>query len=272
MKKCLSLCLAFILIFTVSGCKCDLMQERPFGVWWWDDTLSDEYLSFASENGVNEIYYCNDDFDNGTSSFIEKANELGIDVYWLAGEYEWLNDSSSLHLKINNYMNYQNTFSNKFKGIHLDIEPHQDPLFDSKREELITSLIVLANDLNNKYPKIFFDYDLPFWLDDKVSFNGQFKEAYKYIIDIADRVFLMSYRDSAQSIYDVSEEEIEYSTSVNKILILGIETKSDEGDSISFQEEGQDYMYNEIINLWKLLPSEYGVAIHNIKSWYEMKE
>lgn len=273
MKNFLKIIFSVILAFSLCSCNCSVFEYRTFGVWWWDDTLdSGKYFEFAKDNGVNEIYYCSDDFDENTSQFIEKAKKENIKVYFLAGEYEWLSDSSNLYNKINAYVSYQKKFSNKFSGIHLDIEPHQNPEFDNNREELISNLIKLANSLKNKYPDITFDYDLPFWLNDEISFNGQNKEAYKHMIDVADRVFLMSYRDSADAIYEVSKDEIEYAQSVDKVLVLGLETKSNEGDKVSFQEEGKGYMYSEIINLWKLVPSGFGVTIHHIKSWYDLSE
>ena len=48
------------------------------GVWWWNDTLSDEYLDFAKNNNVTEIYYCHDDFNEDTNLFIEKAKSQNI--------------------------------------------------------------------------------------------------------------------------------------------------------------------------------------------------
>ena len=270
MRKFIGFIFVVCLSISLFGCKCNL-DERELGVWWWNDSLDSKYLTFARDNGVSEIYYCSDDFNEDVSSFIGKANEMGMKVYYLAGEYEWLTDSSNLYSKINSYIIYQNNY-NKFSGIHLDIEPHQDPTFDDNREELITSLIELASDLKKEYTDITFDYDLPFWLEDEIEFNGVRKEAYKHMIDIANRVFLMSYRDSSEKIYDISKEEIEYAKSVNKVLFLGVETKSDEGDNVSFQEEGKEYLYEQLFNLHQTLPSNFGLSIHQIKTWYELKE
>lgn len=267
--------IGFIIILGIcllSGCKCE-KQKQILGVWWWDDTLGIDYLEFAKNNEVTEIYYCNSSFDDKTSKFIEKANEYEIKVYWLAGEYQWLDDSKKLYEQISNYEEYQKNFDkNKFSGIHLDIEPHQNPNFDIERIGLITNLIGLANDLKSNYPDITFDYDIPFWFSDIITYKNLEKKAYEHMIDVADRVFLMSYRDSSNSIYDVSKDEIEYASINNKVLILGIETKSNEGDKVSFQEEGKDYMYLQIKELRKKIPSNFGVSIHQIKTWKELKD
>ncbi len=273
MKKLFKICLVIFIVFSIGGCKCSKEENPLLGVWWWDDSLGEEYLEFAKENSVTEVYYCSDDFDEDTSKFIKTANNYNIKVYWLDGNYKWLSDSSKLYTKINKYKEYQNMYPNeKFSGIHLDIEPHQDPMFDSNEDELIEDLVVLANNLKRDFSDINFDYDLPFWLDNIIVYDNEEKEAYKYMIDVANRVFLMSYRDSADKVYQVSEEEIEYAKSVNKVLVLGVETKSEEGDNVSFMEEGKKYMYDEIAKIRQLIPSDYGVSIHQIKTWYSLKE
>lgn len=270
MKK--ILCLLIICLCSLSLFACKSKESvAPLGVWWWNDTLKDEYLEFARENKVSEIYYCSDDFNENTSNFISRANNYGIKVYWLVGEYSWLSDSSNLYKKINEYQEYQNRYT-RFEGIHLDIEPHQDPTFKTNRGQLILNLIQLANNLKNDFKDILFDYDLPFWLNDIITYNNEDKEAYKHMIDVASRVFLMSYRDTSEAIYDVSVDEIEYAKSVNKVLFLGVETKSNEGDNVSFQEEGAQYMYEEILKVRKMVPSTFGISIHHIKTWHDLKE
>ena len=273
-KKFFSLFACLFIAFNLFGCSCNCNEKKNLlGVWWWNDTLDSDYLDFAKNNGVTEIYYCSDNFNIKTASFIEKANNLNIKVYWLAGEYKWLNDSKNLYTKIALYEKYQKEYPNKkFEGIHLDIEPHQNPNFDENREDLILSLIQLANDLSNDFNAIKFDYDIPFWFNDEISFDNNTKPAYAHMIDVANRVFLMSYRDSSEDIYSVSKDEIDYATKNNKTIFLGVETKSNEGDKVSFQEEGKKIMEEEISKVRKLIPNNFGISIHQIETWYILKE
>ena len=244
------------------------------GVWWWDDDLDIEpYLSFASDNDINEIYYCTSKFNEKTSNFIKHANSQNIKVFWLAGEYQWLDNEAKLIDQIEDYIEYQQSFpSTQFNGIHLDIEPHQNPNFDDNRYQLIYNLIDLANKLNTLYPDITFDYDLPFWLHDEINYNTISKPAYEFMIDIANRVFVMSYRDTYNAILDVAEEEISYAKNANKQLVLCVETYSTEGDKVSFYEEGKQVLIEEIKKLKAEIPNNFGIAIHQIKTWYELKE
>ena len=273
--------LIFIIIF-ISSCKkneennnneeINIIEKETLGTWWWDKNLDiDEYLDFAASNNITEIYFCDYSFSNNLKKLLSKANNYSIKIYLLAGEKEWLNDRSNLDNLINNYIEFQNNNEYKLSGIHLDIEPHQFSDFSSNRYDYLYKLINLIKINKELYNDISFDYDIPFWLDDLISSNSINKEAYKHIIDYADRIFIMSYRDEAQKMLDVSIDEINYASSNNKIIFLSAETYSLEGDQVSYLEEGKEYMYNELDKLRDLIPNNFGIAIHNIKSWKELK-
>ena len=274
----------FLIIFTYSCKKNDenniddnneeinIIEKESLGTWWWDKNLNiDEYLDFAVSNNITEIYFCDYSFSNNLKVLLEKANNYSIKIYLLAGEKEWLNDRSNLDNLINNYILFQNSNEYKLSGIHLDIEPHQFSDFALNRYDYLYKLIDLIKMNKELYNDINFDYDIPFWLDDLISYNSINKEAYKHIIDYADRVFIMSYRDEANKMLDVSIDEINYASSNNKILFLSAETYSLEGDQVSYLEEGKEYMYEELNKLRDLIPNNFGIAIHNIKSWMELK-
>ncbi len=272
--KRLIILLIFLFIPFFTSCTNDTPNDQQvFGVWWWDSSLGDEYLTFAKNNGVNEIYYCENNLDEKSSRFIESANKLDIKVYWLIGDVDWLHNYNLLYDEIERYIEYnKNNSSNQYSGVHLDIEPHQDDNFDNDRYMLIYNLIEIANNLQIKYPNIKFDYDIPFWLEDEIDFNGVKKSAYKHLFDISNRIFLMSYRDSCEGMLDVSKEEISYATEINKTVVLGAETaKSSEGDNITYYEEGFSYLKSQINLLKSKLPKNSGVSIHHILSWYQLK-
>ena len=72
-------------------------DKKSKGVWWWSGTENaEEYLAFASQNGVTEIYFSVSDFSGEVNDFIGKANNLGIDVYALTDSYKMIYDFSIL--------------------------------------------------------------------------------------------------------------------------------------------------------------------------------
>ena len=253
-------------------------SEPPvLGVWWWSDSLDDSYYNFVISRGVNEIYYCASDFSTQTYNFIKRANQNGVKVYWLAGEYEWAENSENLYKKLNLFLQYQNAYPDgKFAGVHLDIEPHQNPKWKGTTKEspiritLVQQLIDLAVKVKADFPLLNVSYDLPFWLDYEIKLNGETKIAYEAMIDVADKVFLMSYRDTADGIYSVSSQEIEYAKKVNKSVYLGIETYSSEGDNVSFWEEGEAVMLSEMDKLRDMVDKNFGLSVHHAKKWVEL--
>ena len=243
-----------------------------FGVWWWDNRIDNSYLEFAKNNNINEIYYYTSSFNEKTSNFIKQANDKEIKVYWLTGKCEWIEDNSDLIKLMNEFLEFQNSSSNKFAGIHFDIEPHQIADFEERKTELLTKFVNLTMQLKQQFSNIFIEYAIPVWMHDKLTINNTTKPTYEFIIDNANRVTLMSYRDSCEEIYNCSKDEIEYAISVCKTLNLGVETQKIENENfITFYEEGSNFMFQELKKLRKLIPTNFGIAIHHIISWKNLK-
>lgn len=251
----------------------------PIGVWWWSTNKRywDQYLDFARQNGVTEIYFYTVDFSAATAGFIEKAGSKGIKVFLLAGSYQWIRDRTGFIALMNQYTQYQSSASGtqRFSGIHLDVEPHQDPEFAQHRATILQQYTDFVAWVCEQYTSAgTIDFDIPFWLDDEVVYKGEKRRLYEAVISAAARVFIMSYRDTAAKMYEVSKEEIAFAASQNKLLFLGAETASSkEGDAVSYAEEGKAYMYSEFQKLNALCGNvRYGLSIHHIKSWYDLKK
>lgn len=259
------------IILSVKNNEYNNAEKSVVGVWWWDNRLGDEYLNFADQNRVTEIYCYYSSFTQKNTDYIAKANAKDIDVLWLAGKYEWVEDYASLKSVMEEFISFQQSSPSKFAGVHLDIEPHQHPQFEEKREELIAKYVQLTFDLKRDFPSLRIEYDIPFWLDDEVTVCGVTKPAHEFVIDNAYRVTVMSYRDSAEKILDCAREEISYAKSAGKPLNLSVETGENE-DIVTFYEEGNAFMLNEIAKVRAALPDNFGMAIHHIKTWKELAE
>lgn len=257
-----------VLLFFSSPAK----TNTSLGTWWWDKNLNmDEYITFASQNKVTEIYYCNYDLDENFVNLAEKAIKKNIKTYLLAGEKEWLLDRTGLDTLVEKYVQFQNNHNNILAGIHLDIEPHQFDDFETNRANYLLKLVELIKTNKTTYPNICFDYDIPFWLNDQITFDGKTKDAYKFVLDYANRTFVMSYRDTADEMIEVAKEEIAYAKQNKKTMFLCAETYSTEGDNVSYFEEGKEYMMTELDKVRKEIPNNFGIAIHNIQTWKSLK-
>ena len=247
------------------------LNYNTIGVWWWNNKLDDSYIDFAKDNGVTEIYYYTSTFDNKTEKFITNAKSKNIKVYWLTGEYEWIEDDSELIGLISNFLYFQNNSKFIFDGIHFDIEPHQHPDFEEQREKILKKFLNLVVKIRKNFPSLFIEFDIPCWLDDIIEFDGQKLELYKHIINYSNRVTLMSYRDSSDNIYNFAKDEIIYAQSINKSINLGVETQNVNDDNVTFYEEGNKFMLSELNKLKKAIPENFGIAIHHIASWKNLK-
>jgi heme/copper-type cytochrome/quinol oxidase subunit 4 len=245
------------------------------GVWWWDKALcdNDEYLEFVKGNGVSEIYLCDTRFNEKTNAFIEKAHAKDIRVYLLVGEWQWcVNGKGGFDDMMSKYVSFAT-----FDGLHLDVEPHQNPAFGETVNGdniILQQYIDFVTAVITQYPDIKIDFDIPFWFDNyTVLVNGGERPLHEVVIDSATRVFIMSYRDTAEKIIDISKEELSYAKSKNKQIFLGVECYSNEGDQVSFVEEGKQVMYAEINKLKDLIPyQKYGVAIHQVARWFDLAQ
>ena len=263
-----------------SPVKCDVL-----GVWWWDSSLINDsiYLDFAINQGVNEIYLCDSSFDSNTANFISKCHNSNIRVYYLAGEYQWIHNTIPLFSLINSYRKFQTTYPNsQFAGINLDIEPHQDPDFHIHRSEILQKYTDLIISIHQKITDIHIDYVIPFWFNDTVlcKNNNSKKVLYKVVFDNADRVFVMSYRDNAENMFNVAKDEFIYSCKAHKTMFFSaLTSKSKEGNNVTYFEEGKKFMYQELNKLDKIIfhndshtATKTCLSIQQIKTWYLLKD
>lgn len=259
-------------------------DTEVLGTWWWwvDPKDEDRYLDFARGNSVNEIYYYTTEFDDCTASFIQKASNRGIKVFFLTDKYEYIWDHASFGKLMNQFTAYQTTAGedSKFAGLHLDIEPQDHPRYSANSEAFLQDYIDFVVWVCSTYRKApgsasgaaAIDFDIAWWFDDTVNYRGRKTELYKALIDEADRTFVMSYKNTAEKTYEISKEEIAYAKSVDKPIILGAETgRIRKEKDVSFYGMGRTYFYDQLHKLHSLVDyPRYGLAIHYISAWYAM--
>ena len=147
----------FIFILLTS-CTKNKENKPPLGTWWWNKNLDiDEYLDFAKDNDITEIYFCDYELSNNLKELLNKSQKYNIDIYLLIGEKEWLNDRNDLDNIINNYLLFQDNNKYKLSGIHLDVEPHQFSDFSTNRYNYLYKLIDLIKTNKELYNNIKFD-------------------------------------------------------------------------------------------------------------------
>lgn len=274
--------------------ECRLDCRKPgdgghIGVWWWNaaDGIGEKkrgkYLDFLAQNGVDEIYFCPGNYSNEkVQIFVADANARGMRVAWLTGDSGWLEiDSTGCQIAVDRFLTYQKTApaDARFYAIHLDVEPHQRPDFSSARPGYMQRFYEIADEAGKTVHAGGYEieWDLPFWFDQDKVFTidaGEilFLEA---MSRISDTLCLMSYRDKAADILSISEEELAAAANTDCRVVCGVETHSEEGDGVSFMEEGKRKMYAELVTLYRTLSGKekaYGIAVHYLNTWYDLPE
>lgn len=267
-------------VFSFS-CKINIKDKNNYlnlpnkiGTWIWDyKKITNKHLEFAQKNNIKEIYVKVYKIGQNEKKFLDKLKQNNFDIYLLLGKKEWINNSKELKEKIEWYKNVQKEF-NYFKGIHLDIEPHQyTQEFKNleKRRELLTKFVNLIYELKTNYSNVKFDYDIPFWFKDLITFNNQTKKVYEHIIDNSNRVFIMSYRDKTNKILDISKEIINYAKNIQKEITLSVNTQNLKNEKNTYFFNKQ-HLKKELLDLSKKVSVNINFAIHHLDTWFNLKE
>lgn len=257
-------------------------------------TKADEIITFMSSKGVS-VVYLQIDYSIAESeyrTFISKANAKGIEVHALDGDPTWvLNDSTIKHqTRFFNWVgNYQigATSTEKFTGMHLDVEPHGLDDFYTNQNEYIENYqdFVIYAAAQSHVLGLEVALDIPSWFD-TLNYNTSYGTGSLYdwlLTSGVDEMAIMAFRDigvgveaaETEGIYDVSKYELEKAQAVGMKVSLGVETDQviDEHERISFYEEGEAYMNAELEKA-SVLTHGYsvfdGYAIHYLDSWMNM--
>ena len=97
-------------------------------------------------------------------------------------------------------------------------------------------------------------------------------------MDHSDGVVLMSYRDTAAAILETGREELALAKTRPCRVLFGAETgKTDEGDFVSFFEEGKAALKAELQKVRAVLAQTHlragsGISVHHVGSWQALRE
>ena len=258
-------------------------------VWWWrgedaaNPSVAAQRLEFIAKHGVDEIYFCVDlrKYHKETRSLVKAAGAKGMRVALLAGDVSWIHPGNRGFAEtLVAYRSYQRHAApdEKFYALHLDVEPHQDAkLSDVRKWQLYADFVLrAAADVHAAGEKI--EWDIPFWLDGIRVAYGDREDAplLDVLTENSDCITLMSYRDTAEAMLDVSKTEIEMAKARNVRVVLGAETgETGEGSFVTFFEEGAAKMDAELAKVAAALdaakvPSGAGIAVHHLRSWEKL--
>ena len=262
-------------------------QPPQKATWLWNASLikdsSESILSFADANGINVFYVqMNRDVKpEYYKSFIRQATARSMEVHALGGAPNWSLESERYRVDafIKWTTDYQNAAapSERFKGIHFDIEPHVLSQWKTDQASVIaqwqSSISYLVDGLRPLNLPV--TADIPFWLH-KYNLPDKSASMSRWLISKVDAVAIMAYRDQAANIYNLAATELKEADDLGKKAVIAVETKqSSEGAFITFYEESAEFMDRQL-QLVETMAADHasfsGFAIHEYNSYRALVE
>jgi len=135
--------------------------------------------------------------------------------------------------------NRESERSERFSGIHYDVEPYLIKGFAGpRRQAFLQGYLELLEKISakTKPSQTLFGVDIPFWYDaaDELSgkpvpimFRGVSKPASEHVIDLVDEVAIMDYRTAAygaDGVIAMAQDELAYASKQGKLVFIGLET------------------------------------------------
>lgn len=236
------------------------------GIWVWNDIVAtdilkrNEFFNFAESHGVVNIYLESEGLINNNqtalANFIDEAAKYCMNVELLYGNAGWAltaNHEQAIALAQKSVTFSAGLSGHKPTSVHFDIEPY-----------LLTAWTIDQNGTANQYIDLLeklititrgtglsLVVDNPFWFDGiTISRNGQAIVLSNKVIGIVDKDVLMDYRDTANLIIDFASNELNYAKTVDKAVIIGVETQCGLSPTyLTFCEEGATQMESILTNV-----------------------
>ena len=212
----------FVLVLFIGGSPA-MAQTPDRATWLWNPWMfydsPESTLVFLQQKKVSTVFVQIDSDIPRTKyhAFLTGAHKANIKVFALDGAPNWGNTTGAkAKNKFKNWLaNYQKTApaTAKFDGIHVDIEPYGLPEWETKRAATVRGFQNVLTELAafSKTQKLQFEADIPFWFDEITYNNPTYGKGNlaEWTIKNTDGVALMSYRDTAQAIIDISSKEMD---------------------------------------------------------------
>lgn len=264
------------------------MTVENKATWLWDTLkiIKDEagVLSFLENKQVNKLYLqINMDIAGADyMRFISHATARGIKIYALDGAPDWVSkEGYKIQERLFDWLHTYNRNAKeteRFSGVHLDIEPYLNNEWSHNQTQLIESYQALLTRAKKetKQLQLPLEADMPFWFDE-IKYTNQFGKGLlaEWVINQIESVSIMAYRNTAKDIIKIVQHEIAYAKKVNKSIVISVETGAlDDNQNITFYDNGEAYMNTQLALVqrhYAKKTSYRGVAIHHVDSWMNMQ-
>ncbi len=272
----------------------------PRATWVWNARLllqpkdQEGLLDFCRSHRIRTLYlYAYDvssPMDKVYRDFNRRAHRVGLTVHALGGDPRWgqprYHSVSLSWVEAIRKFNAQAAKEERFDGVHTDVEVY---LLSKSWKEQPAALLggylelhaKIARMLQGDREPMLLAADIPFWFDDdpawRILWHGQIKPPSYHMIDTADTVTVMAYRNAADGdngTIRLVSLEMDYADRIGKKVVIGQETQENLFPPyITFGGSSCETMEGELKKAFAVLgrrPSFGGFAIHHYESYRKL--
>lgn len=274
-----------------SGSSVDDDGSLVRAMWIWgseaviDPARRSQLMDFAGDKGVTRFYaeawsaLVNE--PDALAEFIRTSHSRGIEVELLFGDREWAFYEN--HQTVLDIADQMVDFVRRYPdarpiAMHLDVEPYSLQAWKDDKEYVANQMLDLYELVYQRLDGsgLLLVVDIPIWFDvHEITRNGETRLLHELVIDIVDGVALMDYRDTYDRIVNDAANELQYADRQQKTVVVGVETMCIEPETITFCEEGSDFMEGILERLDSEMPQQYGSytghAIHYFDSYMALQ-
>ena len=265
-------------------------EATPYtALWSWNESAfatapaRQDLVTFASSRGITTIYQNAQggivSNQAGLTALLDLAAGSGIGIEFLFGDANWTYTAN--HQQAVDLVNASNVYiaglTNKPTGYHFDVEPHTlgaawatDPVgLGGQLIDLYEKLVAARS------PSVRINGDIALgYKDVNITRNAVTKTLSQWLVDVADVITIMSYRDFALGLDSITfhaDHPVTYASTVGKKVYAGIETQFlGDPEKVSFFEEGPAFMGAELaaVRAYYATTSGFGgIAIHDYNNY-----
>ena len=251
-----------------------------------DAAARQTFLGFAQSKRIRRVYLQSASYMTNSRSilgdFITEAKGHGISVTLLFGRANWslaANQAAALQC-----ITQSLTLLTELKAagkplpdaIQFDVEPYILPEWTSDLQGTANQYLDLLDALRTQLGgQLTLTVATAFWLDNQpVTRAGQTRPMSEWILDDVDGIVMMDYRDHASAILSGAASELAYASAHGKTVTLALDVQSGSDGTITFYEEGEAFMYQEMATVEATAKSQasyQGFGIFNYEDWRLLK-
>jgi|GEM_PF-3895290 len=273
-------------------------------IWLWEDSRitktkqRNAFFEFATIQKINRIYVDGHALlavkkkektptakQRAFARFTNIAASKGMAVELLYGDKSWTYEKNhkvavAFAKQAKKYTAGLKKSDTRPAAMHFDVEPHtlREWRNKEKRQLLGKQYIVLLSKLKKNKGSLDFNIDYPMAFDTaKIRYDGQTRPLVQWIYAYIDSGTLMDYRDYAEAngdgIIPHAKLSVKYAREAGKTVTLGVETKCQSPEYVTFCTEGRAVLNREVRKTHDYYASNagyQGIAVHDYTNWTKL--